>query len=94
MIHLNAPAEITVGEPISMSYEADSRVAGRIRLTHGTELVSFRLAREGQPASEPATAHRVRGRAGAFVLSEWGEFPAGTELVLRFEGAKVWMTVA
>lgn len=93
MVKLTAPSEITVGEPIEMSFEADQRVAGRIRLTHGTELVSFRFAREGQDASESATAHRVRGRNGSFVLTDWGEHAAETELVLRFEGAKVWMRV-
>ena len=52
----------------------------------------FRLERDGE-LSEPADQHRVRGRKGELRIVDWGEHPVGTELVLRFEGAKVWLKV-
>ena len=71
-----------------------TRIAGRIRLTLGTEALSFRLSgAEGEP-SEPSAGHRVRGKTGDYRITEWGQHPAGTELVLRFEGRKIWMKVA
>jgi hypothetical protein len=39
------------------------------------------------------TAHRVRGRTGRVLVSDWGEHAEGAELVLRFEGVKRWMKV-
>lgn len=93
MVKLTAPQIITPGQPIHVAYEADARVAGRVRLTAGTELVPYVLSRPGHPATEVGTAHRVRGRQGQFTLTDWGTHAAGAELVLRFEGAKAWMTV-
>jgi hypothetical protein len=92
MVELNAPTTIRCGEPFSFAFKADSRVAGRLRLTSGTDLVPFTLKR---PDREPETAesHRIRGRQGTFTLSDFGDHPTGTELVLRFEGAKLWLTV-
>ena len=89
---LTAPNTLIAGEPFAFSFESETRVAGRLRLTAGTDLVSFTLTREGR---EPAagTTHRIRGRSGGGEISDWGDHPEGTELVLRFEGAKVWMTV-
>lgn len=92
MIELVAPPRIAVGQPISVAYRADARLAGRVRLTSGTALVPFTLVREGREPST-GTTHRIRGKEGVFEIRDWGEHPAGTELVLRFEGAKVWMTV-
>lgn len=93
MVTLTAPDALTAGTPFTIAFTADTRVAGRIRITAGTEAIPFTLTREGK---EPTTgpAHRVRGRSGTFTVSDWGAFPAGTELVLRFEGAKHWMTVS
>lgn len=93
MIRLTAPEEITSGQPIPVAFEADERVAGRVRITAGETALPFRLER-GDRISDPAPGHRVRGRRGNFRILDWGEHAAGTELVLRFEGAKVWMTVA
>jgi hypothetical protein len=92
VVELVAPNVITVGEPFLVAFEAQERVAGRLRITAGTEAIEFTLVREGR---EPArgTAHRVRGRSGSFQVRDWGEHAPGSELVLRFEGAKVWMTV-
>ena len=36
---------------------------------------------------------RVRGRSGALVLTEWAEQPVGSEIVVRFEGAKAFVRV-
>jgi len=97
VIEVVAPEEIVVGQPFEVRYTAEKRVAGRLRLTAGTELVSFTLTAlgEGGPIKEPvtSTAHRVRGRAGHFLVSDWGAQEAGSELVLRFEGVKCWMKV-
>lgn len=92
MIELVAPQTLTVGQPFLVAFRSDTRVAGRLRLTAGTELVPFVLEREGR-APERATTHRVRGKEGSFRVLDWGDHAEGTELVLRFEGAKVWMTV-
>lgn len=93
MIQLTAPERIENGKPIHATYQADSRVAGRLRLTLGTDALEFTLSREGR---DPVTSAgpRVRGRSGAFVITDWGDHASGTELVLRFEGAKCWMVVA
>lgn len=92
-LELQAPERITVGTPIPVRFSSDTRVAGRIRLTSGTEEVPFRLQPVGGEPSEPATGHRVRGKSGDYTLVDWGEHPDGTELVLRFEARKIWMTV-
>lgn len=93
MIELTAPRTIHLGTPFPFAFRADARVAGRLRLTSGDDLVPFTLEREGRDPSTD-TAHRIRGREGSFVIRDWGEHPAGTELVLRFEGQKLWLTVA
>jgi hypothetical protein len=93
LLKLTAPERVVCAQPIPFSFEADQRVAGRVRLTRGTEELSFRLERDAERVSDPATGHRVRGRRGAFLIRDWGEHAVGEELVLRFEGAKVWMTV-
>ena len=90
---LTAPEQITAGEPISFSFTSETRVGGRIRLTAGTEALTYRLQNEAGEISEPGAGHRIRGKAGAYSLLEWGEHAEGTELVLRFEGHKVWMKV-
>ena len=90
---LHAPDQITLGSPIAFRFSSETRVSGRIRLTSGTESVPFRLQREAGEPSESAAGHRVRGKSGAFQIVEWGTHTVGAELVLRFEGRKVWMTV-
>lgn len=92
MIELTAPDIIENGQPIHASFKADARVAGRLRLTSGTDALEFTLVREKR-APVRDSGPRVRGRAGELVLTDWGEHPSGTELVLRFEGAKCWMKV-
>ena len=93
MTTLTAPETIALGQPIEFSYAADQRVAGRIRLTAGTEAIPFRLERDPGTVSEPKPGHRVRGREGSFRILDWGEHEVGAELVLRFEGAKAWMKI-
>lgn len=92
MITLVAPDTIALGAPFEATFSSPTRVAGRLRLTSGTDLVPFTLRREGRDPMQ-GTAHRVRGKEGAFHISDWGEHAVGTELVLRFEGAKAWMKV-
>lgn len=92
MVELMAPTTLTPGEAFTFGFRADQRVAGRLRLTAGTDLVPFTLHREGKEPTT-GTTHRIRGREGSFSISDWGDHPAGTELVLRFEGAKLWLTV-
>lgn len=92
MIELVAPQTLTVGQPFLVAFRSPTRVAGRLRLTAGTELVPFVLEREGREPVK-STTHRVRGKEGSFRIADWGDHADGTELVLRFEGAKVWMTV-
>lgn len=93
MVVLIAPETVVLGQPFAISFRSEERVAGRFRLTAGTEVVPFVLARPDR-VDEASTGHRVRGRAGDFTVSDWGEHEVGAELVLRFEGAKRWMTVA
>ncbi len=97
MIEVVAPEEIVVGKPFEVSFSAEQRVSGRLRLTAGTEELSFTLTVLGDdgPTKEPATgsSHRVRGKTGRFLVSDWGEHAVGDELVLRFEGVKRWMKV-
>ncbi len=97
MIEVVAPAQIVVGQPFEVRFSAEKRMAGRLRLTSGTELVPFSLTVMGDdgPLKPPVegTAHRVRGKAGHFMVSNWGEHAEGVELVLRFEGVKRWMKV-
>lgn len=88
---LNAPKTIVLGEPFPFAFESEERVAGRLRLTAGTDVVPFDLERPDR--TERATTHRIRGRQGTFRILDWGEHEVGTELVLRFEGAKLWLTV-
>ena len=90
---LTAPESITVGQPIPFSFTSETRVGGRVRLTAGTEALTYRLQNEAGETSEPGAGHRVRGKSGPYALLDWGEHAEGTELVLRFEGHKVWMTV-
>lgn len=92
MIELEAPEKVECGKPIQVRFRADERMAGRLRLTSGTEALTFTLLREGK---EPVTSSgpRLRGREGMFALVDWGEHPSGTELVLRYEGAKCWIVV-
>ncbi|MFT4623913.1 MAG: hypothetical protein ACI8PZ_002569 [Myxococcota bacterium] len=90
---LTAPDEIRVGQPIPFSYTSETRLTGRVRLTAGTDALTFQLEPDGRLMSEPAAGHRIRGRAGSFRIWAWGDHPVGSELVLRFEGAKVWMRV-
>ena len=92
MIELNAPRTIVVGESFPFAFTAETRLSGRLRLTSGTEAVPFVLEREDR-VNERSPSHRIRGKQGAFRISDWGDFPTGTELVLRFEGAKLWLTV-
>lgn len=92
MIELVAPNTIHLGAPFPFAFKADERVAGRLRLTSGEDLVPFTLEREGRdPVTD--TTHRLRGREGSFVIRDWGEHAVGTELVLRFEGRKLWLKV-
>ncbi len=93
VIQLNGEATIVLGQPFTVSFESEHRVSGRLRLTSGKEALSFVLERQGK---EPVTGTgpRVRGKSGSLVIRDWGEHEAGTELVLRFEGAKLWLTVA
>ncbi len=90
---MEAPEQITNGMPIPFSFTSVTRVSGRVRLTLGTEALSFRLERGEGELSAPSSGHRVRGKTGAFKIVDWGEHSVGTELVLRFEGRKVWMKV-
>jgi len=91
---LIAPETITLGSPIAFSFTSVTRLSGRVRLTSGTEVVSFRLEKAPGDLSAPAPGHRVRGKTGAYSIHDWGEHAVGAELVLRFEGRKVWMKVA
>ena len=90
---LHAPGAITIGQPISFEFSSSTRVSGRVRLTAGPEALPFRLIKAGAERSDRATGHRVRGKTGAYQIVDWGVHEAGTELVLRFEGRKIWMTV-
>ena len=91
MVQLNAPRTIVVGEPFSFAFESEERVSGRLRLTAGKEAVPFTLERPDR--NETGPTHRIRGKKGTFRILDWGEHPLGTELVLRFEGAKLWLMV-
>ena len=93
MVELTAPPQIVVGQPFTVSFRSEERVAGRLRLTAGTEALGFELRREGR---DPVTSagHRLRGREATVEIANWGEHESGTELVLRFEGAKVWIKVS
>jgi len=93
LVELVAPNTITLGEPFLVAFRSDTRVAGRLRLTAGTEAIPFVLEREGKEPTKSA-GHRVRGKEGSFRILDWGDHEVGSELVLRFEGAKVWMSVA
>lgn len=97
MIEVVAPEQIVVGQPFEVTYTADKRVAGRFRLTDGKDLVTFTLTEmgDGGPVKSPQTGthHRVRGREGRFLISDWGAPEVGSELVLRFEGVKRWLKV-
>ena len=42
---LSAPEQIATGTPIPFSFSSQTRVSGRVRLTHGTEALSFRPKR-------------------------------------------------
>lgn len=92
MVELVAPKTIELHKPFTVSFRSETRVAGRVRLTKGTEALEFTLVREGK---EPVTSAgpRVRGKTASFEIREWGTHEAGTELVLRFEAAKLWLTV-
>lgn len=90
---LKAPEQIFIGAPIVFSYSSDNRVSGRLRLTAGTNAVTFRLQKEGGDLGEPDTGPRIRGKSGTYAMSDWGEHEVGAELVLRFEGRKQWMKV-
>ena len=92
LITITAPSAARLGEPIPFEWKSPSRIAGRLRLTSGRDRVTFRLERDGT-LSEPADQHRVRGRSGQYRIVAWGEHPVGSELVLRFEGVKVWLKV-
>jgi hypothetical protein len=92
LIELVAPSEIPLGQPFHVTFRSPTRVSGRLRLTKERDLVPFTLLREGRE-SVTGDSHRVRGKEGALVVKDWGEHAPGTELVLRFEGAKVWMKV-
>ncbi|MBT3219159.1 MAG: hypothetical protein HN348_08715 [Proteobacteria bacterium] len=92
MVKLIAPETVIIGEPFTVTFSSESRVAGRLRLTSGTEALPFVLDR-GVRLEERAPGHRVRGKQGSFQILEWGEPTAGTEIVLRFEGAKAWIKV-
>lgn len=91
-MQLTADETVENGKPIHVRYSSEQRVSGRIRLTHGTERLTFTLLREGK---EPVRGDgpRVRGREGELVLSEWGSVAPGEELVVRFEGEKAWVRV-
>ena len=93
MLQLEAPETIVPGQPFTVRFQSETRVSGRLRLTHGTESLPFTLDREGREAVR-SDGPRVRGKQGELVISDWGDHAPGTELVLRFEGAKVWLTVA
>ncbi len=43
MIELVAPETLVLGQPFVFSFRSETRVAGRIRLTSGTEAVEFTL---------------------------------------------------
>ena len=92
MVELVSQKNIPLNEPFSVSFRSEDRVAGRVRLTKGTDPLTFTLVREGK---EPVTSAgpRVRGRQGSFEIRDWGTHEVGTELVLRFEAAKLWLTV-
>lgn len=92
MIELTAPETIQNGKPIHVHYRADQRIAGRLRLTAGTENLPFTLQREGRDPVQ-GDSPRIRGREGDLVMSDWPEQPVDTELVVRFEGAKCWVRV-
>lgn len=91
-MELTADETVENGKPIHIRYRADDRVSGRLRLTHGTERLTFTLQREGK---EPVRGDgpRIRGKEGELVLSDWGTVEPGDELVVRFEGEKVWVRV-
>ena len=91
-MQLKADETVENGKPIHVRFEAEERVAGRLRLTHGTETLTFTLLREGRDPVR-GDGPRVRGRAGELVLTEWGTVEPGDELVVRFEGEKVWIRV-
>jgi hypothetical protein len=93
-VDLQAPTTITSGTPIPFAYSAEHRVSGRVRLTSGKEALTFRLKNQAGELSEPTSGPRLRGKHGSFHIVEWGEHPEGTELVLRFEGRKIWMKVS
>lgn len=93
MVQLLAPPEIVLGQPFNVSFSSETRVSGRLRLTRGTESLPFTLVwGEREPAT--GAGHRVRGKNVSLVVSDWGEHEVGTELVLRFEGVKLWLKVA
>jgi hypothetical protein len=92
MIDLHAPETIDNGAPLHVRFEAEGRVSGRLRLTAGTEALEFTLLREGRDPVR-GTDPRVRGRSGELVLTEWAEQPVGSEIVVRFEGAKRFVRV-
>ncbi len=92
MVELIAPRTIALGRPFSFTFRSDERIAGRLRLTAGTEAVPFVLERPGREAVR-SDGHRIRGKEGSYRILDWGEHPVGSELVLRFEGRKLWLEV-
>ena len=60
MIALTAPDTIVLGQPFTFSFTSETRVAGRIRLTAGTEAVSFVLERDGRPPESGTSPRGVR----------------------------------
>jgi len=93
LVELIAPRQIILGQPFNFSFRSEARVAGRLRLTAGKDAVEFTLDRGDRPP-ETSAGHRLRGKQGSFQISNWGEHEVGAELVLRFEGQKLWLTVA
>lgn len=91
-MQLTADETVENGKPIHVRFESEARVAGRLRLTHGTDALTFTLLREGRDPVR-GDGPRVRGRSGELVITEWGSVDAGEELVVRFEGEKVWVRV-
>jgi hypothetical protein len=92
MVEIVAKRTIVLGEPFDVAFRSEHRVSGRLRLTAGTEALSFVLERaDREPVS--GSGPRIRGKSGSFRIRDWGEHEPGAELVLRFEGAKLWLTV-
>ncbi len=80
---LTIPSTVRRGMSFEVGFRATGRVDVRVRLRAGEEDQTFALRRSADRRSEPAKAHRVRARSGLYTIEDWGDHPAGTQIIVR-----------